>query len=349
MFSLCAFVEDMETSPTDKPCLWNRPGKLSSTPLPLRQMQQYASDVILGPDASDVLGQANPCKMSPDAVRSLFMDLFKGSDALITTVIPGFGKATKTSTRPMTVAEAVTSCSSTAEVIPLFKWTHPPAICDEICKLTNGQSENTLWRDYRHGRLTSSIFKAACTYSGSSMNNSVVKTVMGLYQPFSTPATRYGLECEGGARDVYAKLHSKYHSQVNVQESGLHINGEMPFLGASPDGMIRCPICGPGVLEIKCPYSKRKETTEQACQDNKFGVLYENGSIRLKPTSKWMYQIQGQMLVTGVEYCDFVINTEKTISMARIRADKAFQTAMLQRLTSFYERFIAPALVSDRA
>ena len=60
-----------------------------------------------------------------------------------------------------------------------LKRTHLPVICDEICELTNGQSENTLWRDYRHGRLTSSNFKAVCTYSGSSMNNNVVKTVMG--------------------------------------------------------------------------------------------------------------------------------------------------------------------------
>ena len=101
VFSLCTFVEDKE---------------------------QHACNVILAPYASDVLGQAHPCKMSPDAMRPPFMDLFKGSNALITTIILGFSKATNTSTQPMTVAEAVTSCSSTAEVIPLMKRTHSPVV-----------------------------------------------------------------------------------------------------------------------------------------------------------------------------------------------------------------------------
>ena len=41
------------------------------------------------------------------------------------------------------------------------------------------------------------------------------------------------------------------HPVLSLLVSGLIVNPAWPFLGASPDGSIKCTCCGMGVLEIK--------------------------------------------------------------------------------------------------
>ena len=48
------------------------------------------------------------------------------------------------------------------------------------------------------------------------------------------------------------------HIDFTVVPTGLHVNPSFPHLGASPDGIVSCCCCGKGLLEIKCPYSKRE-------------------------------------------------------------------------------------------
>lgn len=78
--------------------------------------------------------------------------------------------------------------------------------------------------------------------------------------------------------------------------SGLHIDELHPFMGASPDGLISCKCCGEGLLEIKCSYMFQNKTPHEACTDHHYHVyLDQNNSVRLKESSSWYTQIQGQM------------------------------------------------------
>lgn len=53
----------------------------------------------------------------------------------------------------------------------------------------------------------------------------------------------------------------------------------------------RQPSCG--ILEIKCPHSKRFMTVEQACADQKFCCeLAQDGSVRLKRSHNYYYQVR---------------------------------------------------------
>ena len=51
---------------------------------------------------------------------------------------------------------------------------------------------------------------------------------------------------------------SKSHVNHSVDLSGVILNPDFPYLGASPDGIVNCSCCGVGCLEIKCP-SKYRE------------------------------------------------------------------------------------------
>ena len=41
------------------------------------------------------------------------------------------------------------------------------------------------------------------------------------------------------------------HHNFKVEESGLFLSTEYPFVGASPDGLVKCACCNDGICEIK--------------------------------------------------------------------------------------------------
>ena len=56
-------------------------------------------------------------------------------------------------------------------------------------------------------------------------------------------------------------------------------------------------------------------------------------------------QVQGQLLITGKEYCDFVVWTPKGIVIDRIHQDFYFTEKLSQKLTVFYVDFMISAVV----
>ena len=70
----------------------------------------------------------------------------------------------------------------------------------------------------------------------------------------SVPATKYGIKWEPTARKAYSNENKKFHKNLKVTETGLHIDKALPFLGASLDGLVECDCHNPGLLEIKCPF-----------------------------------------------------------------------------------------------
>ena len=78
---------------------------------------------------------------------------------------------------------------------------------------------------------------------------------------FTTAATTWGCEHEAIARMAYIKMASTMHENFEYCDSGLFVSKDLPFIGASPDGIVQCSCCGHGigVLEIKCPYCIREE------------------------------------------------------------------------------------------
>ena len=69
-----------------------------------------------------------------------------------------------------------------------------------------------------------------------------------------TEATSWGMSNEDKVRRDYLQASKQSHDKVNVEKSGFIINPNIPYVGASPDGIVTCNCCGKGVLEIKCPF-----------------------------------------------------------------------------------------------
>ena len=71
---------------------------------------------------------------------------------------------------------------------------------------------------------------------------------------FKTAATKWRCDHERVVREKCTQLSKLFHSKFDVQEFGLFLSTEYPFVGAFPDGLVTCLCCSDGIREIKVIY-----------------------------------------------------------------------------------------------
>ena len=62
---------------------------------------------------------------------------------------------------------------------------------------------------------------------------------------------RYGCKHEAQARKDYEKIMRELHDGYSIADSGLCLNAKLPFMRASPYGIVVYSCHGTGVCEIK--------------------------------------------------------------------------------------------------
>ena len=151
--------------------------------------------------------------------------------------------------------------------------------------------------------------KAVCDSDLTNLSQSLVKTIC--YPDsfrLTSKQTTWGCKHEKAARDQYTKASKEKYAKFEVQDSRLVINPMWSFIGASPDGVVSCQCCGKGALEFKCPYCPREESVEEAASsDENFCLKTSDDELALDHTHSCYYQVQTQLFVLNVEYCDFCV------------------------------------------
>lgn len=219
--------------------------------------------------------------------------------------------------------------------------------CKAIEAATRKQSHSKVWYQQWAGRITASNLKSACKTKIAKPSKSLIKSIC--YpeaHKFSSAATRWGCDNEGRAREAYQRNISQFHESLTVSDSGLHIDPRWPHLGASPDGIVDCKCCGMGVCEIKCPYTFKDATISDAAgQKNCCLKKDENGDIYIDKSHAYYYQVQAQIFICGVEYCDFVVWTQKDLFVQRILPDQEFWENVLCTASEFFNKCILLEIV----
>ena len=85
---------------------------------------------------------------------------------------------------------------------------------------------------------------------------------------------------------------------------------------------------------------------EDIAKNGQFYSTLSNGQLHLKTKHNYFYQIQGQMAITELPYCDFVIWTKKGFSVQRINFDRVFWDIMFEKLKHFYTYSMVPELIT---
>ncbi|XP_077354672.1 uncharacterized protein LOC144002880 isoform X2 [Festucalex cinctus] len=213
-------------------------------------------------------------------------------------------------------------------------------------KETVAQTGSKLWFRQQAGRITASKLKSVCQANPMKPSPSLVKSIC--YPDshvFSTEATRWGLKHEEAARQQYMDA-MKHHRNLEVLNTGLHVNVQWPFLGATPDALIECSCCGVGVCEIKCPFSVRDLIVKEAVKTPNFCLVPDgNTSHHLSRQHQYYYQIQAQMGLTGRDFCDFVVWTKSDIYIERVHPDPVFWAGVVEKAEFFFQKALLPELL----
>ena len=135
-------------------------------------------------------------------------------------------------------------------------------------------------------------------------------------------ATAFGTQMEPRAVRLYERV-----TGYAVAPTGLHMHPNLRW-GASPDGIVTTTEGDVGLLEVKCSFRLRHR-----------GVVPQYESC----PPEFMDQIQGQLAVTGLRWCDlFYYVPPKKASMGgrnycclRIHSDPSYFASLVPHLESF--------------
>ena len=127
--------------------------------------------------------------------------------------------------------------------------------------------------------------------------------------PVDTPATRFGQASEPLAVQAY-----RDKTGFDVRATGLYTCDELRY-GASPDGVVVDRATGEeGLLEVKCLFRERKRPFVSAA----------------KPPSRFLAQVQGQLAISGHEWCDLAIWIPSHLAIFRVARDAYYWDAVLK-------------------
>lgn len=137
-----------------------------------------------------------------------------------------------------------------------------------------------------------------------------------------------GLALEPVAIQEYCRV-----KNTNYWPCGFIIHPDAPWLGSSPDGLVFDPTESPpfGLLEVKCPNAKSYVDCSY--------LKMQSGTLKLKQTHSYFWQVQGQLLLTGMEWCDFVVFAEEDILIQRIYRDGEVAKTIREKGDYFYFYF----------
>jgi len=162
-----------------------------------------------------------------------------------------------------------------------------------------------------------------------------------IYSPvtLSTPSILHGRMHESSAIEKFEKKTEK-----KVRPAGLFVSPILPFLGASPDGVIEGQE-GEEIVEVKCPYSAKDckiVPGDIPCLEMSDNI------ITLKKEHIYYHQVQGQLGITNAKHCYFVVYTFKDIFVQKIPFDaQFFHGVMVPKLKHFYENYYRPYVASQ--
>jgi len=134
-------------------------------------------------------------------------------------------------------------------------------------------------------------------------------------------------------------LPSQSHRNLKVEQCGLVVKPERPFIAATPDGIVSFNCCQKTVLEIKCPYVLSEESVSVGWR--KLNFLECNHEIlSLKKTHRYFTQVQSQMSVTGCKSARILVWSSKGSLIINIEVDQIFWLSSQEKLVAFFTTYL---------
>ena len=208
-------------------------------------------------------------------------------------------------------------------------------------KITVLQGECKEWLEQHKVRLTASSFGKVC-HRVQKPSEAMVKGLFANKNPSKVRAIAHGKAEERAARSIFARNMQKVTKTFAV-------NPSLPYLGQVLMGrsMILLVTHAMAFLRLSVDFQR-----EQASADATFYLEKIGESFYLKRghSSGYYVQVQGQLPITGMKWCDFCVFLSETNEMCvdRIPFDDIYWfTQLLPKLKEFYLDYALKYLVED--
>ncbi|XP_065669374.1 uncharacterized protein LOC136088745 [Hydra vulgaris] len=363
------------STPTDLPCQWNQNFTKNIVGSPVSQINLYTDaakeklskkrmrKMPISPtpqEKNDFLSEIQSVQ-SKTAALHLFKDFDKEFIQMESVFIPKlptslrqfFNENYKSFDNEQLISyfdEKKKQISLTSDVIVYVEEaTRNQVLCDSWFRVRVGRITGSTLHQVFHARIEMppvSLILKICAEKNIQIKNSAIN---------------WGRVNEINALTLYKQIHSDsnaisnskplsdifIHQNLRVERIGLCIDFEKPWYAASPDGAVYCTCCGHGVLEIKCPFSLKDKSLKEVIVKDAFCVgVNMNGNYFLKQEHQYFFQVQLEMRVTGVSYCDFMVWTPSEFVVLRIEPDTSFIENVLIKCDIFWNTFILRELVT---
>ncbi|XP_065664036.1 uncharacterized protein LOC101237261 isoform X2 [Hydra vulgaris] len=361
---------------TDLPCKWNQNFTKNINPSPVSKINLYSSK------AKEKLNLSRKCydvevthndemdfikSLSTIKTRPVVLHLFPQYDGPFIEHKVFVPKQLPSSLREFYSPKYIDLTAEELNKICTEKKQSLTLSADQIFYIeeaTRNQAQCEAWCQQRAGRLTGSLLSEIYKHAiNDTTSSSLIKNIC---NPSSinlhAPPIKWGKENEKLAFLLYQSVNLdgvignqqisltdiSLHEVFQVKDVGFCIDSNMPWIGASPDGIVTCDCCGSGVLEIKCPYSLREKSLLTEIKSGSFYVFEDNNLYFLKKDHKYYFQVQLEIRVTLSQYCDFMIWTPTEFLVIRIKPEVDFIDEVLKKVTMFWEQEILPELLTQR-
>ena len=217
----------------------------------------------------------------------------------------------------------------------------------ELEATTRGQSKSEKWMCERKLRITASVMKVVCHHHPNTSCDSFMKKK--LSNPVRVPAIEYGRKNEQIAISSYLNDQKLNGKIIQVESCGLFVDRRKSWLAASPDAIVTdFSDVGNlrGCFEVKCPHVCESCSIKDACKKVKALCLIDSkGYLQLCRSYMYYYQMQTQMHVTGLQWCDFFVWSPVAKPFVEcIAYDEAFMCEALQKAEAFYFNKFLPSV-----
>ena len=99
---------------------------------------------------------------------------------------------------------------------------------------------------------------------------------------------------------------------MTYNDPGMTVFEEYPYLSVIPDIEINCNCHGAGLVEVKCPATLIGKIL--SIENYNKHIEKDGDKLKLKSTSPYYSQMQGQLAATGRLYCNlFVFFTSRKL------------------------------------
>ena len=228
----------------------------------------------------------------------------------------------------------------------------PTTVAVHIEFIAREQSKSSLWHQLHNGGFTSSVFGDIIHRRESTAPDNLIKCIMGYGDHHvTTKVMAWGLANESKAQRACVQHCESLGQIVTVVPSGLSSHS---YLGASGDGWVCQEDARVGMLEVKRPFSIEKDMVTSIhpgtlAENPKFYLEMQAGRPTLKRLHKYYYQVQGELAITRMPWCDFVVWTEGGLFIERISfGEELWKSIMLPKLIDCYTRHVVPELLCRR-